>query len=54
MEKSIPFYILTLRKMAPTGMHNLTLIFLGLLCIIEMGDEVEFDLEYHLAGKRTH
>ena len=34
--------------------HNPTLIFLILLCIIKMGDEVEFDFEYHLAGERTH
>ena len=24
-----------------------------LLCIIEMGDEIEFNFEYYLAGKRT-
>ena len=47
------FYILK-QEMAPAGIHNLILILLTLLCIIKMGDEVEFDFEYHLAGERTH
>ena len=34
--------------------HNITLIFLILLRIIKMGDEFEFDFEYHLARERTH
>ena len=47
------FYILKI-KMAPAGIHNITLILLDLLCTIEMGDEVEFNFEYHLTGERTH
>ena len=36
------------------GIHNPALIFLFLLCIIKVGDKVEFDFEYHLARERTH
>lgn len=34
--------------------HNTRLIFEIMLCIIKMGDEIEFNNNHHLTGKRTH